>query len=86
MDLPRMEARNKHVVVFQDFLSKYSLVFPVPDQRSVRIAHLLVEEVVPFFGVPEALHSDRGTNLFSHLIMHDICEMLEIKNCLPSPV
>ncbi len=27
---------------------------------------LLAEEVVPLFGVPEALLTDRGTNLLSH--------------------
>ena len=78
MDLPITEAGNKHVVVFQDFLSKYPLVYPVPDQKSIRIARLLVEEVVPLFGVPEALLSDRGTNLLSHL-MKDVCEMLGVK-------
>lgn len=31
MDLTIMEAGNKHVVVFQNFLSKYPLVFPFPD-------------------------------------------------------
>ena len=41
------------------------------------IARLLVEEIVPFFGVPEALLSDRGTNLLSYL-MKDVCEMLGI--------
>ena len=41
MDLPKMEAGNKRVVVFQDFLSKYPLVFPCPDQKSLQIAHLL---------------------------------------------
>lgn len=59
-------------------MSKYPLVFPVPDQKSVRIARLLVEDVVPFFGVPEALLSDRGSNLLSHL-MRDVCEMLGVK-------
>ena len=34
-----------------------------------------MEEVVPFFGVPEALLTDRGTNLLSYL-MKDLCEML----------
>ena len=69
MDLPKTEAGNKHVVVFQDFLSKWPLVFPVPDQKTVRIARLLAEEVIPLFGVPEALLSDRGTNLLSHLML-----------------
>ena len=78
MDLPKTEAGNKHVVVFQDFLSKWPLVFPVPDQKAIRLARLLVEEVVPMFGVPEALLSDRGTNLLSHL-MQDVCKLLGIR-------
>ena len=57
MDLPRTEAGNKHVVVFQDFLSKWPFVFPVPDQKAVHIARLLAEEVIPLAGVPEATYS-----------------------------
>ena len=53
------------------------MVFPTPDQIAIRIAQLLVEEVIPIFGVPEALLSDRGTNLLSFL-MKDICKMLGI--------
>ena len=39
---------------------------------------LLTEEVIPFFVVPEALLSDRGTNLMSHL-MTDVCQKLGIQ-------
>ena len=77
MDLPLTENGNRHVVVFQDFLSKWPL-FPVPDQKAERLARLLVNEVVPFCGVPEALLSDRGTNLLSHL-MKDVCRLLGIQ-------
>ena len=66
MDLPCTEAGNQHVVVFQDSLTKFPLVFPVPDQEAIRLARLLAEEAVPLFGVPEELLSDRGTNLLSH--------------------
>ena len=75
MDLPKTDAGNKHVVVFQDFLSKWPLVFPVPDQKAHRLVKLLVEEVIPFFGVPEAFLSDRGTNLLLHL-MTDVCKLM----------
>jgi len=78
MDLPLTKSGNRHVVVFQDYLTKFPLVFPVPDQKAVRLAKLLVEEVVPLFGVPESLLSDRGTNLLSHL-MTDLCKMLGTK-------
>lgn len=75
MDLPLTEIGNCHVVVFQDFLSKWPLVFLVPDQKAERLACLLVNEAVSFCGVPEALLSDRGTNLLSHL-MTDVCRLL----------
>ena len=78
MELPRTTQGNRYVVVFQDFLSKFPLVFPAPDQKSLRIAKLLVEEVVPLFGVPEALLSNRRTNLLSHL-MKEVCVLLRVK-------
>ena len=88
MDLPKTERGNKHVIVFQDFLTKWPIVVPMPDQKSSRIVQILVEEVIPFFGVPEALLSDRGTNLLSHL-MRDVCRLLGIEkyntNAMVSP-
>ena len=38
---------------------------------------LLTKEVIPFFGVPEALLSDRGTNL--SYLMYDVCAILGIE-------
>ena len=37
-----------------------------------------MDEVLPFYGVPESLLSNRGTNLLSYLMM-DLCMMLGIK-------
>ena len=62
MELPVTANGNRYVVVFQDFFTKWPMVYPVPDQKAKRIAELLVKEVVPVFGVPEALLSDRGAN------------------------
>ena len=78
MDLPCTEQGSKHVIVFQDMFSKWPLVFPIPDQRAERIPRLLCEEVVPMFGVPNALLSDRGANLLSHLML-DVCKLLGIE-------
>lgn len=78
MDLPCTEQGNKHMIVFQDMFSKWPPVFPIPDQRAERIARLLCEEVLPMFGVPEALLSDRGANLLSHLML-DVCNLLGIE-------
>ena len=78
MDLPITTQGNKHVLVFQDFLTKWPMVYSIPDQKSQSIAEILVQEVVPFFGVPESLLSDRGANLLSHL-MTDVCKLLGIQ-------
>ena len=78
MELPRTAQGNRYVLVLQDFLSKLPLVYAMPDQKTDRIVRILVNEVVPMFGVLEALLSDRGTNLLSYL-MKDVCSLLGIE-------
>lgn len=78
MELPVTEQGNRYVIVFQDFLTKWPLVFPAPDQKAIRIARLVAEEVFPLFGVPDALLSDRGANLLAH-VMQDVCELLGVR-------
>lgn len=77
MDLPQTERGNRHVVVMQDLFTKWPMVYPVPDQKNTRIARLIAEELIPMFGVPECLLSNRGTNLLSNLMM-DLCQILGI--------
>ena len=45
------------MVVFQDLFSKWPAVYPVPDQKAVRLARLLVDEIISMFGVPEKLNT-----------------------------
>ena len=78
MELPVTKRGNRYAIVFQDMFSKWPMVYPAPDQKSLRLVKLLVEEIVPVFGVPEALLSDRGTNLLSHLML-DVCRLLGMK-------
>ena len=77
MELPTTSRNNRYVVVFQDLFTKWPLVFPTPDQKAARIAKLLAEELIPMFGCPESLLSDRGTNLLA-TVMHDVCELMGI--------
>ena len=78
MELPLTTKGNRYLIVFQDLFTKWPMAFPTPDQKAKRIARLLAEEIVPLFGVPEALLSDRGTNLLS-ILMQDVCKLLGIK-------
>ena len=52
MHLPVTESGNKHVLVFQDFLTKWPMIYPIPNQQTVHIVRLFAEQVVPMFGVP----------------------------------
>ena len=54
------------------------MVYNAPDQKAIRLATLIVKEIVPIFGVPKALLSDYGTNLLLCL-MQDVCKLLGIK-------
>ena len=51
-----------YLASFPEFFAKMATGFLVPDQKAERLAHLIVNKVVPFYGVPEALLSDHGTN------------------------
>ena len=75
--VPRTRRGNKYVLVLQDYLTKWPLAYTLPDQKALTMEYILVEKVIPFFGVPEALLTDRGTNLLSHL-MKDLCKLLRI--------
>ncbi len=77
LELPKTQWDNQYAVVFQDLLRKWPMVFPMPDQKAVRLARLLAEEIVPACGVTEALLLDRGANLLSYL-MQDVCKLLGI--------
>jgi len=68
VDIMETANGNRRVIVFQDFFTKWPVVYPAPDQKAKRNAELLVKEVVLVFGVPEALLSDRGANLLSCLM------------------
>ena len=84
MELPVTQQGKRYVILFQDFLTKWPLIYPAPDQKSIRIAKPLAKKVVPTFGVPEALLSDRGTNLLSHL-MHQLLSITKLNTTTYHP-
>ena len=77
MELPKTNSGNKYAAAF--LLPKWPMVFPVADQKALKLVKLLVEQVIPFMGIPEALLSDQGTNLLSSSLMLDVCQLLEVR-------
>ena len=53
MELPLTTKGNRYLIVFQDLFTKWPMAYPASDQKTERIARLLVEEIIPFFGVPD---------------------------------
>jgi len=51
-------------------------VYPTPDQKDIRIAQLLVDEIL---GVPEAILFNHGTNMLANVVQ-DVCQLLGITN------
>ena len=78
MELPLTVHRNKYVIVFVNYLTKWVEPFPAEDQTSETIANLLVNEVLYRHGVAEQLLSDRGTNLLSG-VMKDVYSLTRIQ-------
>ena len=69
MDLPCTAQENKHVVIFQGMFTKWPIAFVITDQKAERISKLLLEEIVPLFGVPESLLTNKGANFLSQLVI-----------------
>lgn len=78
LQLPRSDAGNRYLIVFIDYLTKWVEAFATPNQTSLTIARLLVENVVTRHGVPNELLSDRGTNFLSKL-MAEVYRLLGVK-------
>ena len=65
---PKSLKGNKYLVVFTDYLTKWPEAFAVPNQDSLTIARLLVNEIICRHGAPKKLLSDRGKAFLSDLI------------------
>jgi transposase InsO family protein len=51
--------------------------YPLPDATATTVALKLVNEFICRFGVPQELHSDRGTN-FESEVFGEVCRLLGI--------
>ena len=55
MELLQTQKGNKYVIVLQDYLTKWPLMYALPNQKTQTVTRVLVKELVPFFGIPEVL-------------------------------
>ena len=75
---------NKYLLVITDRFTKYTKVFPMPNQESKTIAEILVTQWLEPEGEPEELHTDQGTP-FEARLMQQVCKLYDIKKTRSSP-
>ena len=78
MQLSKTKKGHRYVVVFMDYLTKWSEAFATQDQTALTISKLFVEEIVSWHGVPNQLLSDRGSSFLSKLFL-GVCSLMGAK-------
>jgi hypothetical protein len=64
---PSTRNKQRYLLVVVDHLTRYVEAFPMPDERTVTVATMLLEGVFTRHGVPKIIISDRGANFTSHI-------------------
>ncbi|XP_057269062.1 uncharacterized protein LOC130601185 isoform X1 [Pezoporus wallicus] len=76
-ELPRV-GRYKYLLVMVDHLTHYVEAFPTSRATANQVTKVLLEHIIPRYGVPEVIDSDRGTHFVSKIV-RDLTESLGIK-------
>ena len=73
-----------NILVFQDYFTKYVLVYVTPIQTAKTVAKYLYQGYILIFGALARLLSDRGTNFMSSAI-NEMCKILGMKKLQTRP-
>ena len=79
--LPESIKGNKYILVFMDYLTKFSEAFALPAET---IARIYVNEIVTRYGPPRKLLSDRGTNFRSD-VLERVNDIFKVRRIFTSP-
>lgn len=75
---------NRYIIVFTDYLTKYSESCALPDIKAERVARVFVERIVLKHGCPSILQSDNASN-FKSEILRKICLLCGTKKTFTTP-
>ncbi|XP_036003984.1 LOW QUALITY PROTEIN: uncharacterized protein LOC118566341 [Fundulus heteroclitus] len=82
--LNETERGNRYVLVIQDYFTKWTEAFPIPNERAVTVAGIVASEWVCRYGIPQALHSDQGRN-FESEVFQGMCSLFGIDKTHTTP-
>jgi len=66
-----MRKGNRHLLVVQDYFTKWADVIPLPDQSACTITTALIK-LFSVLGMPDAVHSDPGRNFESTILRQSL--------------
>ena len=76
--------RHEFLIVFVDCYSKYAILIPSSNHTANTVSETLMRHVIPYFGTPRRLLSDRGCKFIS-AIWTKLLRSLGIQQVLTSP-
>jgi hypothetical protein len=82
--LPNTHQGNTYILVIQEYLTKWPIAVPLPDQKASTIAQALVEQLFLVYGAPRVLLTDRGTNFMSN-VLREVNEFWGVKQSFTTP-
>ena len=84
LKVPMSHQGNQHILVAQDYFSKWLFAQGMPDQKAERIVRTLRDQVFTLVGPPERLHSDQNRN-FESQILGDLCKAFKVTKSHTTP-
>ena len=78
-----LDHRHEFLIVFVDCYSKYTILIPSSNHTANTVSEALMRHVIPYFGTPRGLLSDRGREFIS-AIWTKLLRSLEIQQVLTS--
>ena len=78
------DRRHEFVIVFVDCFSRYTVLVPASNHTADTVSDALLRHVVPYFGTPRRLLSDRGREFVGD-VWGELTRSLGIQRVLTSP-
>lgn len=82
--LNETERKNSYILVIQEYFTKWTEAFAIPDEKAVTVANVVATEWVCRFGMPHSLHSDQGRN-FESEVFQEMCRLFGIDKTHTTP-
>jgi hypothetical protein len=82
--LPLSKNGERYLLGIVDYFSKYPMLLPIKNMESKTVAEAIFTNWICTFGVPDVIHSDRGTSFESELF-HELCQLTGVRKTKTAP-